>query len=134
MLYSWLADAVLAFHGVFVAFVLIGGFLVLRWPRLKWAHLPAAVWGVLIEYVGWVCPLTPLENGLRARAGEAGYSGGFIEHYLLPALYPAHLTSSARWVLGSIALAVNVAAYALVYRRARRHSAPDIAPANERRS
>ena len=123
MFYRWLADAVVVLHGLFVAFVLVGGFLALRWPRLKWVHLPAAVWGVLIEYAGWVCPLTPLENALRARAGEAGYAGGFVEHYVLPALYPVQLTSSVRWVLGSIALAVNLAAYALMWRRTRRRSA-----------
>ena len=123
MFYRWLADAVVVLHGVFVAFVLVGGFLALRWPRLKWVHLPAAVWGVLIEYAGWVCPLTPLENVLRARAGEAGYSGGFVEHYILPALYPGDLTSSVRWVLGSIALMVNLAAYTLMWRRTRRRSA-----------
>ena len=123
MFYRWLADAVLVLHGAFVAFVLVGGFLALRWPRLKWVHLPAAVWGVLIEYAGWVCPLTPLENVLRARAGEAGYAGGFIEHYILRALYPGDLTSTVRWVLGSIALFVNLAAYALIWRQARRRSA-----------
>jgi hypothetical protein len=123
MLYRWLADAVVVLHGLFVAFVLVGGFLAVGWPRLKWVHLPAAAWGVLIEYAGWICPLTPLENLLRARAGEAGYSGGFVEHYVLRALYPGHLTSAVRWTLGSLALAVNVAAYAIMYRRARRRSA-----------
>jgi hypothetical protein len=123
MFYRWLADAVVVLHGVFVAFVLVGGFLALRWPRLKWVHLPAALWGVLIEYAGWVCPLTPLENVLRAQAGEAGYAGGFIEHYVLRALYPDHLTSSVRLLLGSIALTVNLAAYALMWRRTRRRSA-----------
>jgi hypothetical protein len=123
MLYRWLADAVVVLHGAFVVFVLVGGFLALKWPRLRWIHFPAAVWGVLIEYAGWVCPLTPLENVLRERAGEAGYTGGFVEHYILQALYPGHLTSAVRWVLGSLALMVNVAAYALVWRRTRRRSA-----------
>jgi len=123
MFYRWLADAVVVLHGVFVAFVLVGGFLALRWPRLKWVHLPAAVWGVLIEYAGWLCPLTPLENVLRGRAGEAGYTGGFVEHYFLRALYPGHLTGSVRWMLGSIALTVNIAPYALMWRRTRRRSA-----------
>ena len=123
MLNRWLADAVVLFHGAFVAFVLLGGFLALRWPRLRWIHFPAAVWGVLIEYAGWVCPLTPLENLLRERAGEAGYAGGFVEHHVLPVLYPGDLPSSARWVLGTIALAVNVVAYALMWRRTRRRPA-----------
>jgi hypothetical protein len=123
MIDRWLADAVVVLHGGFVAFVVVGGFLALKWPSLKWAHLPAAVWGVLIEYAGWVCPLTPLENVLRARAGEAGYAGGFVEHYILPALYPGDLTSSVRWVLGSIALLINVVAYALIWRQTRRRAA-----------
>jgi hypothetical protein len=122
MFYRWSADAVILFHGAFVAFVLVGGFLALRWPRLKWIHLPAAVWGVLIEYAGWVCPLTPLENVLRARAGESGYTGGFVEHYVLRTLYPVHLTNSARWVLGSIALTINVAAYTFMWQRTHRRS------------
>src|SRR5688572_19848270 len=120
MFYRWLADAVVVLHGTFVVFVLVGGFLALRWPPLRWIHVPAAVWGVLIEYAGWVCPLTPLENVLRERAGEAGYTGGFVEQYVLRALYPDHLPSSIRWVLGSIVLTVNVAAYVLVWRRTRR--------------
>lgn len=119
MTYRWLADAVLVLHGVFVVFVLVGGFIALRWPRLVWVHIPAAVWGVLIEFAGWVCPLTPLENSLRARAGEAGYEGSFVEHYVLRALYPGDLTPSVRWALGAFALAVNLVAYGLIRRRTR---------------
>ena len=125
MVYRWLADSVLVLHGLFVAFVLVGGFLALRWPRLMWAHVPAAVWGVLIEFAGWVCPLTPLENELRAQAGEAGYAGGFVEHYIMRALYPGELTPSVRWLLGGFALAVNVVAYVLVWRRRRHRSASE---------
>src|ERR687889_2933712 len=91
MPYRALADAVLVLHLAFVLFVVLGGLLVLRWPRLAWLHLPAAIWGVLIEFAGFVCPLTPLEVGLRRLGGEAGYEGGFIEHYLTGALYPAGL-------------------------------------------
>src|SRR3989442_15612570 len=101
MLYRWLADAVVVLHAAFVAFVLLGGFLALRWRRIAWVHVPAAIWGVLIEYAGWICPLTPLENALRDRAGQAGYAGGFIEHYVLHVLYPGELTPAVRWALGT---------------------------------
>lgn len=117
MIYRGLADLVLVIHLVFVAFVVLGGFLVLRHPRLAWLHLPAAVWGVLIEFAGWICPLTPLENSFRALGGEAGYGGGFLEHYVLAALYPAGLTREVQFVLGSVVLALNVAIYVVVIRR-----------------
>jgi hypothetical protein len=123
MIYRWLAEVVVLFHGAFVVFVIAGGFLALRWRAVVWVHVPAAVWGVLIEYAGWICPLTPLENALRARAGEAGYPGGFIEHYLLRLLYPSGLTSRAQLVFGSVALAVNLVAYALVIRQMRARQA-----------
>jgi hypothetical protein len=114
-----LADAVVVLHAAFVVFVVVGGFLVLRWPRLVWVHVPAAVWGVLIEFAGWICPLTPLENALRTRAGDAGYSGGFVEHYVLHALYPGTLTPAVRYVLGGLAMGINVLAYVLVLRSRR---------------
>jgi Protein of Unknown function (DUF2784) len=112
-----LADLVLVIHLAFVLFVVLGGLLVLRWPRLAWLHVPAAVWGVLIEYTGWICPLTPLENSLRQRGGGAGYSGGFIEHYIQSVLYPAGLTRGTQIVLGSLALLVNLTAYGVVVAR-----------------
>jgi hypothetical protein len=115
MIYRWLADAVVLFHGAFVAFVIVGAFLALRWPWIVWLHVPAAVWGVLIEFADWTCPLTPLENSLRARAGEAGYSGDFIQHYLLQALYPDGLTVQTRWILGGVALGVNLVGYGLFF-------------------
>jgi hypothetical protein len=117
MVYHWLSDAVVLFHAAFVVFVIVGGFLALRWRRLVWLHAPAAVWGVMIEYGGWICPLTPLENMLRRRAGVAGYSGGFIEHYVLQRLYPSGLTPHIRWTLGTLALALNIAAYSLIIRQ-----------------
>src|SRR5512144_911769 len=101
MLYQRLADLVVVIHFAFVLFVVLGAFLVLRWPRLAWVHLPAAVWGVLIEYAGWICPLTPLEHWLRRAAGESGYEGGFVEHYIIPVLYPLGLTRMTQWVLGT---------------------------------
>ena len=113
-----LADVVVGLHLLFVVFVVGGGLLVLRWPKVAFVHLPAAVWGAAIEFAGWTCPLTPLENSLRRQAGESGYSTGFIEHYLLPILYPSALTRDIQLVLGVLVLAVNLAVYAwVVWRR-----------------
>ena len=119
MWYGALADLVVVVHLAFVAFVVLGGLLVLRHPRIAWLHVPAAVWGVLIEFTGGVCPLTPLENALRQRGGELGYSGGFIDHYLIPLLYPSGLTRNAQIVLGSLALVLNLAVYAVLLARRR---------------
>jgi len=120
LIYRALADLVLVVHLTFVLFVVLGGLLVLRWPRAAWLHVPAASWGVLIEYTGWICPLTPLENSFRTRGGEMGYSGGFIEHYIQPLLYPAGLTRSTQLVLGSLVLVLNLTAYGIVVSRMRR--------------
>ncbi|XKD48605.1 hypothetical protein PA7077_02913 [Pseudomonas aeruginosa] len=98
-------------HLGFILFVLFGGLLPLRWPRLAWLHLPAVAWGCAVEFLGLPCPLTPLENRLRRAAGDAGYSGGFVEHYLLPLIYPAGLTPAVQWILGAIVLLVNLIAY-----------------------
>ncbi len=118
MIFHWLAGGLVVFHAAFVAFVVVGGFLALKWRWLAWLHVPSVIWAVLLEYNGWICPLTPLENALRARAGLAGYSGGFIEHYVLHGLYPDHLTSTLRWTLGTFALVVNIVAYALIIHKA----------------
>ena len=115
--YGVLADATVLLHLTFVLFVVLGGLAVLRWPRMAWLHLPAAAWGVLIEFAGWICPLTPLENWFRRRAGQSGYEGGFIEHYVTALLYPAGLSRTTQWILGGLALAVNVAIYTIVLRR-----------------
>ncbi len=114
MTYRALADLVLVVHLAFVLFVVLGGLLVLRWPWVALLHIPAAIWGVLIEYSGWICPLTPLENSFRRSGGELGYSGGFIQHYIQPLLYPAGLTRGTQIVLGSLALLVNLAAYGVL--------------------
>jgi hypothetical protein len=117
--YATLASLVLAVHLAFVLFVVAGGLLALRWPRVAWVHLPAAAWGAGIEFAGGICPLTPLENRLRELAGQAGYDGGFIEHYLLAWLYPDGLTPQVQVGLGLAVVVVNVAVYATVWRRHR---------------
>ena len=120
---SVLADSVVLLHMGFVVFVVAGGLLVLRWRRMAWVHVPCAVWGAWIEFAGWICPLTPLEIWLRRRAGEAGYERGFIEHYLLPLLYPSGLTRPTQLVLGTAVVVLNLALYAWVWRRWRPGSA-----------
>lgn len=119
MVYRLLADATLVAHLGFVLFVVLGGLLVVRWWPLRWVHLPVAVYGAAIEFVGWICPLTPLENHLRRRGGEAGYHGGFVEQYLLPLVYPGALTRELQIVLGLLVVGVNVALYAWAGARAR---------------
>jgi hypothetical protein len=114
-----LATLVVTLHFTFVLFVVLGGLLVLRWPWLAYAHLPAALWGAWIEFAGWVCPLTPLEQSLRLKAGEQGYSGSFIEHYVLPLLYPSALTPTIQVALGIIVIAVNLGIYGYLIRSRR---------------
>ena len=111
MHWKFLADAVVLAHFAFVAFVIGGGFLAWRYPSVLFAHIPALLWGLWIEWSGWICPLTPLENQLRERAGDAGYAGGFIEHYIIPVLYPPGLTREVQWVLGGALIAINAVAY-----------------------
>jgi hypothetical protein len=124
MIFGLLADGVLLLHLAFVLFVVAGALFCLRRPRMAWVHLPAAAWGAAISFAGWVCPLTPLENWLRWRAGEQGYRGSFLEHYVLPVLYPAGLTSKAQVAMGSLVLAANAALYLWVWRRrVRRYAA-----------
>jgi len=111
-----LATAVVLLHMAFVAFVVLGGVLVLRWPRLAWAHVPAAAWGALIALGGWICPLTPLENRLRAMAGDTPYATGFLEHYLLPILYPIAMTRTLQIATGVFVVALNGLVYWRVLR------------------
>jgi hypothetical protein len=112
--YRTLADLVVVLHLAFIVFVVLGGLLALRGWWVSLFHLPAAVWGTFIEVTGGICPLTPLENWLRHMAGSAGYPGGFIEHYLLPIVYPADLTRQVQLVLGLVVLFANLVIYALV--------------------
>ena len=123
MPYRALADLVLVAHFGFVVFVALGGLLVLRWPRLVWLHIPAALWGVIVEYAGIICPLTPWEIALRQRAGAPTYQGDFIGHYLTAALYPAGLTRGIQLALGTVALAVNVVIYWRLYARRYQYTA-----------
>jgi hypothetical protein len=113
-----LATLVVVVHLAFVAFVVAGGLLALRWPRVAWAHLPAAAWGAAIALGGFICPLTPLENWLRVQAGETPYDTGFLEHYLLPILYPATLTRNVQIVTGVLVILVNALVYLRVSTRA----------------
>lgn len=112
MLWRMAADALVVVHLSFILFVLLGGLLLLRWPRLLWLHLPAVTWGIVVECLHLGCPLTPWENQLRRMAGQAGYEGGFIEHYLIPLIYPAGLTAQIQLWLGVIVILVNLAVYA----------------------
>lgn len=114
MSYRLLADLVLILHAGFVAFVMLGALLVLRWPRIAWFHVPAVLWGAGIELLGGLCPLTPLENHWRRLAGELGYPGGFVEHYVVTVLYPDGLTRQVQLALGALVLTVNGAIYGWV--------------------
>lgn len=121
MFYRVLADVVLLFHLAFILFVVLGSLLVWHYPRLAWLHLPAVMWAGLIEISGRVCPLTPLENHLRQLSGEAGYHGGFVEHYLLSIIYPHALSREMQVGLGIAAIVINVVAYSVLRRRRRPH-------------
>ena len=121
MIYSVLADAVLVFHLGFILFVGGGGLFVLRRPKVVWLHLPVAAWGVWIELSGNICPLTPLENSLRRMAGEQGYSGGFIEHYVLPIIYPPGLTRGVQLTLAALVVVLNVTIYGYILMKRRAH-------------
>ena len=115
------ADAVLVLHLAFVLFVVLGGFLVLRWPKLAWAHLPAVAWGALVEFSGWICPLTPLENALRRATGDAVYAGDFVEHYIVSLLYPESLTRGVQVAFGIAVVVLNAVIYGAVLRRQHRN-------------
>ena len=121
MFYRILADLVVVTHLAFIIFVLFGGLLALRWRWATWVHLPSLTWGAAIEFFGWLCPLTPLENSLRRASGSAGYAEGFIEHYLMPIIYPRELTRGFQLFLGCVLLVLNLGVYYVVWRRSRPH-------------
>ena len=114
--YGWLSDIIVLIHFGFVFFSVIGGFLVLKWKRMIWIHLPAVFWVIWIEMTGWICPLTPLENWFRLKSGTSGYQTGFIDHYIISLLYPAGLTRSFQFVLGISLLVVNLGIYGWILR------------------
>lgn len=122
MIYHALADLVLVIHALFILFVLFGGLLALHWRRVVWLHLPAMAWAVLLEVFGWLCPLTPLEQNLRQAAGDTAYSGGFIEHYLVPLIYPAGLTREVQLYLAAAVILINFLVYWLAWRHWHRRS------------
>jgi len=117
MFYQTLADLVALIHFAFIVFAILGGLLALRWHWVPWAHIPAVVWGTMIELFGCFCPLTPLENSLRRAGGSAEYLGGFIERYLMPLIYPEALTRELQLVLGGVLVAFNLVVYLVVWRR-----------------
>jgi len=121
-IYRLLADLVVLAHLGFVVLAVLGGLLALKWRRFVWIHLSAVIWAATVEFFGWVCPLTPLENRLRARAGEAAYSSDFIARYLLPVLYPEGLTRELQIALGIFVIVVNLAIYGWVFRSGTRTS------------
>ena len=128
MAHRLLADATVLLHLAFVLFVIAGGFLAARWPRVAFAHVPAAAWGAWVEFAGWVCPLTPMENWLRERAGQEVYTTSFVERYLLPILYPPSLSREIQCGLGVFVLLINAGAYFLVLRRRIRRERPTVIP------
>ena len=117
MSYRLMADIIVVTHFAFTIFVLLGGILAIWWRKIVWLHIPAAVWGALIEFAGWICPLTPLENRLRIKGGEAGYQGGFVEKYILPVIYPEGLTREIQIILGVFVIIVNLAIYWKIFHK-----------------
>jgi hypothetical protein len=123
VIYLLLADAVVVLHFAFIVFVALGAFTAYRWPKMAWAHIPSALWGAWIEITRGICPLTPIEVRFREMGGAEGYTGSFIEHYLVPVMYPSGLTPAHQLVLGGLVVVVNLSAYGFLLwrRRAARH-------------
>ena len=125
MIYSFLADLLVVFHLVFILYVIAGALSIFKWPKTLWLHLPSCFWGMTVEFTGWICPLTPWEIRLRMLAGEEGYTGSFIEHYLIPIIYPSGLTREVQMVLGGTVLIVNLSLYTLILIKRRKRKIPD---------
>jgi hypothetical protein len=117
MIFRLLADLTVVLHLAFVVFVVLGGLLVMRHRAVAWFHIPAAAWGAWVEFAGWICPLTPLENWLRERGGGPAYSSSFVDRYIVPTLYPEALSRELQWILGGFVVVINVVVYAVVFRR-----------------
>lgn len=118
-MYLLLADLIVVLHLLFVVYAVLGGLLLFKWPRLIWLHIPVVLWGALTEFLGWICPLTPLEIWLRQQAGADPYQGGFVSQYLVPLIYPPGLTSGMQWLLGSGLVIINVLIYGGLFMRKR---------------
>ncbi len=112
----FLADFVVITHALFIVFVIFGGFIVLKWHKVMWLHIPCAIWGVLIEFFGWICPLTYLENYYRELGNSNYYESSFIQHYLIPIIYPPGLTTGVQILLGVIVIVINLVVYGIVWR------------------
>ena len=125
MIYSFLADLLVVFHLVFIIYVMAGALLLFKRPKTLWLHLPACFWGMTVEFTGWICPLTPWEIQLRRLAGEEGYTGSFIAHYLIPIIYPSGLTPEVQMLLGGTVLIVNLRLYTLILIKKRKRKTPD---------
>ncbi len=128
MTYLLLADAMVILHSAFIVFVVLGALTAYRWPKMVWAHIPCALWGAWIEITGGICPLTPFEVRFRRMGGTDGYAGGFIEHYLVPIIYPAGLTRADQLLLGGLVVAVNLSAYGFLLWRRRSGRPSDSGP------
>jgi hypothetical protein len=115
--YGLLADLLVVLHVIFVLFVLFGGLLVFKWPRVLWWHLPAMAWGALVEFTGWFCPLSSLESWLRMQSGESGFQGDFVSRWFLPVLYPDFLSRRIQFALGCLVLGLNIIIYAWIWQR-----------------
>ncbi len=122
-MYGLLADLVVVVHLLFILFVMFGALLAFKWSWMPWLHLPAMSWGAATEFFQLICPLTPLENSLRANAGESGYSGDFIAHYILPVIYPSFLTVNIQVAMGTSLLVFNALVYYYLWHRRRNHAA-----------
>ena len=116
-MYLLLADSIVVLHLLFIVFAVLGGLLVIKWPRLAWLHVPIVIWAAITEFMGLICPLTPLEIWLRQQAGADPYTGGFISHYLVPLIYPPGLTPGIQWVLGGGLVILNFLIYAWLFIR-----------------
>jgi len=115
VLYNIAADIVVFVHFTFIVFVLVGGVLVFKWRRLIWLHIPSAIWGAMIVMVGWICPLTPIENRLRHAGESETYTRSFIEHYLVPVIYPSGLDREMFIVMGMVVIVINVIVYIMLF-------------------
>ena len=128
MIYLLLADVLVVLHSAFIVFVVAGALTVYRWPKMAWAHIPCALWGAWIEVTGGICPLTPIEVRFRRTGGAEGYTGSFIEHYLVPIIYPSGLTRADQSLLGGLVVVVNLSAYGFLLWRRLRARPPDSRP------